>query len=197
VYTVTAKGRLIEPSEFGNIIIRASGPRGVLYLKDVARIELGSQSYNVRTSLDGLPGVGIPIFLQSGANALDTAEAVKDKMAELKKRFPEGVDWEVPYDTSDFVKSSIEEVVKTLAEAMVLVVLVVFVFLQSWRATLIPLIAVPISLIGTFAGLWIFGFSINTLIPRSRKGSAVSTCLEVGFAMITPSGLYSSASSIE
>jgi multidrug efflux pump len=163
VYTVTAKGRLIEPSEFGSIIIRADGPRGVLYLKDVARIELGSQSYNVRTSLDGLPGVGIPIFLQSGANALDTAQAVKEKMAELKQRFPQGVDWEVPYDTSDFVKSSIIEVVKTLGEAMLLVVLVVFLFLQSWRATLIPLIAVPISLIGTFAGLWIFGFSINTL----------------------------------
>ncbi len=163
VYTVTAKGRLIEPSEFGNIIIRADGPRGVLYLKDVARIELGSQSYNVRTSLDGTPGVGIPIFLQSGANALDTAKAVKEKMAELKQRFPQGVDWEVPYDTSDFVKSSIIEVVKTLGEAMLLVVLVVFLFLQSWRATLIPLIAVPISLIGTFAGLWIFGFSINTL----------------------------------
>lgn len=163
VYTVTAKGRLLEPSEFGNIIIRADGPRGVLYLKDVARIELGSQTYNVRTSLDGLPGVGIPIFLQSGANALDTAAAIKTKMTELKHRFPEGVDWEVPYDTSDFVKSSIIEVVKTLAEAMALVVLVVFLFLQSWRATLIPLIAVPISLMGTFAGLWMFGFSINTL----------------------------------
>ncbi|MBC7697070.1 MAG: multidrug efflux RND transporter permease subunit [Bacteroidia bacterium] len=163
VYTVTAKGRLVDPSSFGNIIVRAEGPRGVLYLKDVARIELGSQTYNVRTALDGLPGVGIPIFLQTGANSLDTAKAIKDKMAELKKRFPEGVDWEVPYDTSDFVKSSIIEVVKTLGEAMVLVVLVVFLFLQSWRATLIPLIAVPISLIGTFAGLWMFGFSINTL----------------------------------
>lgn len=163
VYTVTAKGRLVDPSEFGNIIIRANGPRGVLYLKDVARIELGAQTYNVRTALDGSPGVGIPIFLQTGANALDTAQAVKDKMNELKLRFPEGVDWETPYDTSDFVKASISEVLKTLAEALVLVVLVVYVFLQSWRATLIPLIAVPISLIGTFAGLWIFGFSINTL----------------------------------
>ncbi len=163
VYTVTAKGRLIDPSEFGNIIIRANGQRGVLHLKDVARIELGSQSYNVRTALDGMPGVGIPIFLQTGANALDTAAAVKAKMAELKVRFPEGIDWEVPYDTSDFVKASILEVLKTLGEAMVLVVLVVFLFLQSFRATLIPMIAVPISLIGTFAGLWIFGFSINTL----------------------------------
>ena len=163
VYTVTAKGRLIDPSEFGDIIIRADGPRGVLHLKDVARIELGAQSYNVRTALDGLPGVGIPIFLQTGANALDTAQAIKSKMTELKKRFPEGVEWEVPYDTSNFVKSSIIEVLKTLGEAMLLVVLVVFLFLQSWRATLIPLIAVPISVVGTFAGLWIFGFSINTL----------------------------------
>jgi multidrug efflux pump len=163
VYTVTAKGRLIDPAEFGNIIIRADGQRGVLHLKDVARIELGSQSYNVRTTLDGTPGVGIPIFLQSGANALDTAEAVKAQMKELKERFPEGIDWEVPYDTSDFVKASILEVLKTLGEAMVLVVLGVFLFLQSWRATLIPIIAVPISLIGTFAGLWLFGFSINTL----------------------------------
>lgn len=163
VYTVTAKGRLIDPSEFGDIIIRADGPRGVLYLKDVARVELGSQSYNVRTALDGLPGVGIPIFLQTGANALETAQAVKDKMNELKQRFPEGVDWETPYDTSDFVKASISEVLKTLAEALVLVVLVVYLFLQNWRATLIPMVAVPISLIGTFAGLWMFGFSINTL----------------------------------
>lgn len=163
VYTVTAKGRLLDPNQFGNIILRANGPRGVLYLKDVARIELGSQSYNVRTTLDGIPGVGIPIFLQTGANALDTANAIKAKMDELKARFPAGVEYQVPYDTSDFVKASIKEVVKTLGEAMILVVIVVFIFLQSWRATLIPLIAVPISLVGTFAGLWIFGFSINTL----------------------------------
>jgi multidrug efflux pump len=163
VYTVTAKGRLIEPEQFGNIIVRADGPRGVLYLKDVARIELGAQTYNVQTSLDGLPGVGIPIFLKSGANALDVAAEIKSTMTSLKSRFPEGVDWEVPYDTSDFVKSSITEVVKTLGEAMILVVMVVYIFLQNWRATLIPIIAVPISLIGTFAGLWVFGFSINTL----------------------------------
>ena len=163
VYTVTAKGRLVDPAQFGDIIIRADGPRGVLYLKDVARIELGSQSYNVRSTLDGQPGVAIPIFLQTGANALDTANALKDKIQELKERFPKGMEYSIPYDTSDFVQASIKEVAKTLGEAMALVVLVVFVFLQSWRATLIPLIAVPISLIGTFAGLYIFGFSINTL----------------------------------
>ncbi|MFL9610120.1 efflux RND transporter permease subunit [Methylobacillus sp. Pita2] len=163
VYTVTAKGRLIEPEQFANIIVKANGPRGVLYLKDVARIELGAQNYNIRTTLQGQPGVGIPVFLQTGANALDTAEAIKAKMEELKQRFPEDMDYRIPYDTSDFVKASIGEVVHTLGEAMILVVLVVFLFLQSWRATLIPIIAVPISLIGTFAGLWLFGFSINTL----------------------------------
>lgn len=163
VYTVTAKGRLIDPEQFANIIVKANGPRGVLYLKDVARIELGAQNYNIRTTLQGQPGVGIPVFLQTGANALETAEAIKAKMEELKQRFPEDIDYRIPYDTSDFVKASIGEVVHTLAEAMALVVLVVFVFLQSWRATLIPIIAVPISLVGTFAGLWLFGFSINTL----------------------------------
>ena len=131
--------------------------------EDVARIELGAQSYDVRTALNGEPGAGIPIFLQPGANALETAEALMAKMDELKKRFPPGMDYVVPYDTSKFVKASMWEVVKTLGEAMVLVILVVYLFLQSWRATLIPIIAVPISLVGTFAGLWIFGFSINTL----------------------------------
>jgi HAE1 family hydrophobic/amphiphilic exporter-1/multidrug efflux pump len=163
IYTVNAKGRLLEPEEFANIIVRADGPRGVLHLKDVARLELGSQDYNVRNAMDGEPVVGILIYLQIGANALETAEAVKAKMEELKQRFPEGMGYELPYDTSHFVKASMWEVVKTLGEAMILVILVVYLFLQSWRATLIPLIAVPISLVGTFAGLWLFGFSINTL----------------------------------
>ncbi len=162
-FTVIAKGRLLEPEQFGNIAIRGSGSRGVLYLKDVARVELGSQSYNVRTTLNGQPGTGIPIFLQSGANALETADAIKKKMDELSLRFPEGMEYVVPYDTSKFVKASIWEVIKTLGEAMVLILLVVYLFLQSWRATLIPMIAVPISLVGTFAGLWLLGFSINTL----------------------------------
>ncbi|BCT67119.1 multidrug efflux RND transporter permease subunit [Nitrosospira sp. NRS527] len=163
IYTVNAKGRLLEPEQFGNIILRADGPRGALYLKDVARIELGAQSYDVRTALNGQPGAGIPIFLQPGANALETKEALVAKMEELKTHFPEGMDYVVPYDTSLFVTASIWEVVKTLGEAMILVILVVYLFLQSWRATLIPLVAVPISLIGSFAGLWLFGFSINTL----------------------------------
>ncbi len=163
VYTVTAKGRLVDPEQFENIMIKADGPRGVLYLKDVARIELGAQNYNVTSALNGQTGVALPIFLQSGANALDTAKGIKDKVEELKARFPEGMTYTIPYDTSDFVKATINEVLKTFGEALVLVVLVVFLFLQSWRATLIPIIAVPISLIGTFAGLYIFGFSINLL----------------------------------
>lgn len=163
VYTVTAKGRLVDPSQFGNIIVRASGPKGVLYLKDVARIELGAQSYNVTSALDGSPGVAIPIFLQNGANALETAKGIKEKVKELEAEFPAGMKTTIPYDTSDFVKATIQEVFKTFGEALVLVVLVVYLFLQSWRATLIPIIAVPISLIGTFAGLYMFGFSINLL----------------------------------
>ncbi len=163
VYTVTAKGRLLEPEQFENIILRSDGARGVLYLKDVARIELGAQDYATRTLLNGQPGLGIGVFLRSGANALDTAAAVKTKMDELKHYFPEGVQYVVSYDISVFVKASIWEVVKTLAEAMLLVVLVVYLFLQSWRATLVPIIAIPISLIGTFAGLWLLGYSINTL----------------------------------
>jgi len=163
IYTVNAKGRLLDPDQFGNIIVRAGGPDGILYLKDIARIELGAQTYDINTTLNGKPGVGIPIFLQTGANALDTAKGIKEKMAELKERFPKGMDFEIPYDTSNFVKASMKEVFKTLGEAMLLVVLVVFLFLQDWRATLIPIIAVPISLIGTFAGLYLFGFSINIL----------------------------------
>lgn len=162
-FTVTAKGRLIDPEQFGNIIIRAQGPNGVLYLRDVARVELGAQNYNVQSALDGQAGVAMPIFLQTGANALDTANAVKAKVEELKAKFPQGMEYNIPYDTSDFVKATIKEVFHTFGEALVLVVIVVFLFLQSWRATLIPMIAVPISIIGTFAGLYIFGFSINLL----------------------------------
>ncbi len=163
IYTVTAQGRLLEPKEFGNIIVRADGPNGILYLRDVARIELGAQSYNTSSTLNGETGVAILVFLQSGANALDTASAIKAKLNELQEGFPEGMTYAIPYDTSDFVASTIDEVLYTFAEALMLVVLVVFLFLQNWRATLIPVIAVPISLIGTFAGLYLFGFSINLM----------------------------------
>ena len=163
VYTVTAKGRLLTPEEFGNIVIRASGPGGVLRLKDVARLELGAFSYDQQVTLDGQPTIAMGVFLQTGANALEVAEKVTARMEELKVKFPEGMDYVIPFDTTRFVSASIHEVVKTLVEAMILVLAVVYIFLQNWRATLIPMIAVPISLIGTFAGLWLFGFSINTL----------------------------------
>jgi len=163
VYTVTAKGRLLTPEEFGNIVIRASGPGGALRLRDVARIELGAYSYNQKVLLDGEPTIAMGVFLQTGANALEVAARVEARMNELKARFPEGMRYVIPFDTTRFVAASIKEVVHTLAEAMLLVLAVVFLFLQSWRATLIPMVAVPISLIGTFAGLWLFGFSINTL----------------------------------
>ncbi len=163
VYTVTAKGRLLTPEEFGNIVIRASGPGGVLRLKDVARVELGAYSYEQSVTLDGESTIAMGIFLQTGANALEVASSVRKKMEELKVKFPEGMGYVIPFDTTRFVSASIHEVVKTLIEAMILVLAVVYIFLQSWRATLIPMVAVPISLIGTFAGLWLFGFSINTL----------------------------------
>ncbi|HHW75567.1 MAG TPA: multidrug efflux RND transporter permease subunit [Xanthomonadaceae bacterium] len=163
VYTVTAKGRLISPEQFGDIIVRAEGPSGVLRLRDIARIELGAQNYDATTQLLGQPVIGMGIFLQSGANALAVAQAVRVRMEELKQKFPSGMDYVVPFDTTKFVDASIREVVKTLVEALLLVVAVVYLFLQSWRATLIPIIAVPVSLIGAFAGLWVFGFSINTL----------------------------------
>ena len=163
VYTVTAKGRLLTEEEFGNIVIRASGPGGLLRLKDVARIELGAYSYDQQVTLDGQPTIAMGVFLQTGANALDVAKRVRVKMEELKTKFPEGMGYVIPFDTTRFVSASINEVVWTLIEAALLVIAVVYLFLQSWRATLIPMVAVPISLIGTFAGLWLFGFSINTL----------------------------------
>ncbi|MEO5693617.1 MAG: multidrug efflux RND transporter permease subunit [Usitatibacter sp.] len=162
-YTVTTRGRLVEPEEFGNIVLRASGPGGALRLKDVARIELGALGYDAFTRVDGKPTIGVPVFLQSGANALAVNAAVRVKMDELAKTFPEGVEYIVSFDTTRVVQASIREVVHTLIEAAILVILVVFVFLQSWRATLIPMIAVPVSLIGAFAGLYLFGFTINTM----------------------------------
>ena len=163
VYTVTARGRLIDPAEFGNIILRSSAAGGVLRIRDVARLELGAQNYDQFTTVDGKPTIGIAIFLQSGANALKVGDLVRDTMGELSKTFPQGVSHLFPYDTTRVVDASIKEVIHTLLEAAALVLVVVFVFLQSWRAALIPFIAVPVSLIGAFAGLFVFGFSINTL----------------------------------
>jgi len=163
VYTVTATGRLIDPEQFGDIIVRASGPGGVLRIRDIARVELGALNYDTSNTIDGRPAIGMATFLQPGANALEVAERVRDRMAELKAGFPEGVGYGIPFDTTRFVDASIKEVIKTIFEAALLVLAVVFIFLQTWRATLIPMIAVPVSLIGAFAGLWVVGFTINTL----------------------------------
>ncbi len=163
VYTITTKGRLSEPAEFENIVLRANPDGSNLRLKDVARVELGSKDYEFMGRVNGKSATLVGIFLQPGANALATAERVKGTVAELAQRFPEGLEQRVVYDTTRFVEVSIREVLKTLGEAMLLVFLVVFLFLQNWRATLIPFAAVPVSLIGTFAGLFLLGYSINTL----------------------------------
>jgi multidrug efflux pump len=163
VYTVTAQGRLVEAEEFGEIVIRAAGPAGILKLKDIARLELGALNYDTSNTLDGQPTIGMATYLQPGANALQVAALVKQRMQELRGGFPEGVDYAIPFDTTRFVEASIREVNITIFEAALLVLAVVFLFLQTWRATLIPMIAVPVSLIGAFAGLWLVGFSINTL----------------------------------
>lgn len=162
-YGVTTPGRLLTPEEFGDIILRTDGDGAALRLKDVARIELGAQDYSFAATYNGAPAVAIGVYLQPGANALATAGAVRDRMAEVARGFPEGIAHAVPFDTTKFVQVSIDEVVLTFMEALVLVVAVVFLFLQNWRATLIPLLAVPVSLIGTFAGMYLLGFSINLL----------------------------------
>ena len=162
-YTVTARGRLATPEEFGDIVVRGGGARGVLRLRDVARVELGAQSYDTDATVDGRPVVGLGVFLQTGANALDVGAAVKARMEELKADFPPGVQYLIPFDTTLVVRASIREVLKTMGEAALLVLLVVFLFLQTGRATLIPMLAVPVALIGTFAGLYALGYSINTL----------------------------------
>ncbi len=163
VYSLTAQGRLADPAEFENIVVRANRDGSLLRLKDIARVELGSKDYDFNGLYNGKPATLVGIFLQPGANALDVGDEVKRTVDEMKQSFPEGLDYAVPYDTTRFVEVSIREVVKTLGEAILLVVLVVFVFLQNWRATIIPILAVPVSLLGTFVGLLLLGYSINTL----------------------------------
>jgi multidrug efflux pump len=163
VYNVTTKGRLSEPKEFEEIILRSNPDGSRLRLKDVARVELAGKDYTFIGQYNGRPATLVGIFLQPGANALAVGKAVRARVDELKTRFPQGLTYNVAYDTTRFVEVSIREVIITLAEAMALVFLVIFVFLQNWRATLIPFAAVPVALLGTFAGLFILGYSINTL----------------------------------
>jgi multidrug efflux pump len=161
--SVNTQGRLVSEEEFENIIIRSGENGEITRLKDIARIELGSSQYALRSLLNNQPAVAIPIFQRPGSNAIEISNEVRDKMAELKKSFPEGMDFSIVYDPTIFVRGSIEAVVHTLFEALILVVLVVILFLQTWRASIIPLVAVPVSLIGTFAVMHLFGFSLNAL----------------------------------
>ncbi len=162
-YTIQTPQRLSSPLEFSEIIIKANEDGSALKLKDVANIELGSSSYDMTTKLNDAPAIPVAIFLQSGANALETARAVEKVLEQSKKNFPAGLEYKIPYDSTTFVQISIKEVAKTFVEAIILVILIIFLFLQNWRATLIPILAVPVSIIGAFAGMYALGFFINLL----------------------------------
>jgi HAE1 family hydrophobic/amphiphilic exporter-1 len=162
-YSVRAQGRLTSPEEFGNIIVRESPDGGIVHLRDVARMELGSQDYSLSGRINGKPGAIIAVYQLPGSNAVDAARGVRKVMEEAKKRFPQDVDYVVSLDTTASVTEGMREIVQTILIAIVLVAIVVYIFLQGWRATLIPLLAVPVSLIGTFVFFPLLGFSINTL----------------------------------
>lgn len=162
-YSLTVKGRLTSPEEFGNIILRTEAGGKILRLRDVAHIDLGSASYSVVSQLDGKPTAAIAIYQQPGSNSLDVSKGVKAKMQELSQNFPAGIQYNVTLDTTDVIHASIDEVMVTFLETTLLVVLVIFLFLQNWRAVVIPCITIPVSLIGTLAVMSLFGFSINTL----------------------------------
>ena len=162
-YTMSTMGRLMNPDQFADIILRDDGNGRLVRLRDVADIELGALGYDQVCTLDGKPSVALSIYQLPGSNALEVADEVKAKMKELKERFPEGVDYSIVYDTTPFILESIKEVFKTLRDAVILVALVVLVFLQNWRSAIIPLVAVPVAIIGTFAAMIAIGFSLNTL----------------------------------
>src|SRR4249919_691441 len=179
--TVTAQSRLQTPDQFRDIIVKADPSGARVLLSDVARVELGADNYSASIRANGHPGAGIGISLEPGANALRTANLVKAKVAQIAPRMPAGYNYAYANDTTDFIKLSIWEVVKTLFEAILLVVLVMFVFLQSWRATLVPFIAVPVVLLGTFAILYALGFSVNTM---TLFGLVLATGLLVDDAIV-------------
>lgn len=161
--SVNAQGRLQTPEDFANIVVKSGSEGEITRLGDVARVEMGAADYSLRSLLDNKQAVGMGVFQAPGSNALQISENVHAAMADLKKTMPEGVDFDIVYDTTAFVKASIESVIHTLLEAIVLVVIVVILFLQTWRASIIPLVAVPVSIVGTFAVMYMFGFSINAL----------------------------------
>jgi HAE1 family hydrophobic/amphiphilic exporter-1 len=185
-YSVLAQGRLVSPEQFGAIVVRETPDGGTVRVRDVARIELGSQDYTVAGRLSGRPSAILSIYQLPGSNAVDAAAGVRKLMAQMKQRFPADMDFVVSLDTTLSVTQGIKEIVKTLAIALVLVILVVYLFLQSWRATLIPLLAVPVSLVGTFAVFPLFGFSINTL---SLFGLVLAIGLVVDDAIVVVEGV--------
>ena len=163
VYTIRTKGQLLTPEEFGNITVRSRGADGIVRIHDIARVEVGNRSYEAYNQLNDVPSVTFAVYLQTGANAMQTAVDVKKRLQELSKNFPDDIAYVITDDNSRFVEAALNEVVQSLLEAGLLVLLVVYLFLQNWRATLIPMLAVPVSLIGTLAGLWALNFSLNTL----------------------------------
>ena len=162
-YTLNAQGRLTEPSEFADIVVKVGSDGRITRLKEVGRVELGAADYNTSVDYDGHPAVGLAVFQLPGTNAIDTANVIYARMKELKKRFPPGMDYAIAHDTTPFVRESIKDLIKTLLIAVSLVALVVLVFLQSWRASLVPILAIPVSLVGIFAIMWLVGFSLNML----------------------------------
>ncbi|MDD3506423.1 MAG: efflux RND transporter permease subunit, partial [Sulfurimonas sp.] len=162
-YTLETQERFSDPSQFSEIIIKANEDGSSLKLKDVATIELGSQSYVMKNKLNNAPAVPVAVFLQSGANAIETAKNIRKVIASISENFEEDVKYVIPYDITEFVELSINEVIKTFIEAIILVVLIIYLFLQNFRATLIPVLAVPVSIVGAFIGMYILGFSINLL----------------------------------
>jgi len=160
---INTRGRLVDEDDFRDIIVRTAADGSVVHLRDVARVELGSSNYALRSLLDNQPAVAMPIFARPGSNAIQISDEVRATMAQLKKEFPQGVEYSIVYDPTVFVRGSIEAVAHTLLEAIALVVLVVILFLQTWRASIIPLVAVPVSLVGTFAVMYLAGFSLNAL----------------------------------
>jgi len=185
-YSVLAQGRLSSPEQFENVIVREAPNGGIVRVKDVARVELGAQDYSVVSRLNGKPAIVVPVYQLPGSNAVQTASGVRKLMAEMKQRFPQDMDYAISLDQTNAVTEGMKEIIQTLLIAIVLVILVVYVFLQDWRATLIPLLAVPVSLVGTFVFFPLFGFSINTL---SLFGLVLAVGLVVDDAIVVVEGV--------
>jgi HAE1 family hydrophobic/amphiphilic exporter-1 len=185
-YSVLAQGRLTSPEQFENVIVREAPDGGTVRVRDVARVELGAQDYSVVSRLNGKPAIVIPVYQLPGSNAVQTAAGVRKLMAEMKQRFPQDMDYAISLDQTSAVTEGMKEIIETLVIAIVLVILVVFLFLQDWRATLIPLLAVPVSLVGTFILFPLFGFSINTL---SLFGLVLAIGLVVDDAIVVVEGV--------